>query len=95
MERMNTAIHKAARNFAWLLVCATLGSSASGCELVADFDRSKIPMGGTPGLDAGNVDAGLDATIDADVSDDAGDLDDAGATDASDVDDAGDDSDGG
>ena len=62
-----------------MLLCSAL----IGCELVADFDRSKIPDD-RPGRDAGGerdgstppVDAGRDA-----ASDDAGPDEDAGSDD--------------
>jgi hypothetical protein len=47
----------------WLLVLAPL----VGCELVADFDRGKIPGSGTP-------DSGV-LVRDAGADDDAGDAD--------------------
>jgi hypothetical protein len=52
-----------------------------GCELVVDFDRSRIPEAG---VDSGNVDAGtLDSgTMDAGDDEDSGTDEDAGAEDA-------------
>jgi hypothetical protein len=51
-----------ARLLTLLLLCSAL----TGCELIADFDRSKIPDD-SPGLDGGD-DAGDDAAADRDAS---------------------------
>jgi hypothetical protein len=52
-----------------------------GCELIADFDRSKIPDE-RPGADGGDEDAAaVDGAVDEDATVDAGEDDDAGASD--------------
>lgn len=80
-----------------LLVCV-IAFGASGCQLIADFDRSKIPTdaGQLPdasfdddaGADDGGFDGGVDATLPFDAGHDA-------AQDATTVDDAGTDDDAG
>ena len=58
------------RTASWLLMCGVL---VSGCELVVDFDRSKIPRPDAAmdarmpmdDEDAGSEDAGADAASDA------------------------------
>jgi hypothetical protein len=57
------------------LVCVAL--AADGCELIADFDRDKIPTDGGPTRD-GAPPPTRDATSDADIAEDAGG-DDAGS----------------
>jgi hypothetical protein len=56
----------------------------TGCELIADFDRSKIPDE-RPGADGGDEDAAvdddaavMDGAVDEDATIDAGEDDDAG-----------------
>jgi hypothetical protein len=94
MEGMNTAIHRAGRTFGRTFACLLLCSSLIGCELIADFDRSKIPSNDVPTIDAGDLDASTDAALDAEVADDGGsDIDDSGQAGGDDAGD--DDSDGG
>jgi hypothetical protein len=92
MRRMNNAMQTKMRTFA-LMTAAVAMTVVAGCELIVDFDRTKIADGsdattdGTaPPPDSGN-DTGTtnDATSDADTTEDAGtDANDSGATDASD-----------
>lgn len=63
-------------------IALSLCGLLSGCELIADFDRSKIPRdAGMSTPDAGPGPA-PDAAVDASVEDDAGAEDDAGDDDA-------------
>ena len=55
-----------------LLACAGM---AQACELVADFDRGRIP-----GEDAGTSDASAHATADEDAGDEDAGTSDAGAS---------------
>lgn len=73
----------------WIVLLAVL-SSLAGCELVVDFDRSRIVDGGDAGEDAMLDDGGDDAGDEDAGDEDAGDMDagdeDAGDTDAGDTD---------
>ena len=44
-----------------LVLIIALGVFALGCELIVDFDRTKIPAEGT---EAGTTDSSVDASID-------------------------------
>jgi hypothetical protein len=74
-----------------VLLIAAAGTFALGCELIVDFDRTKIPVEGT---DAATSDSSIDASIDTsqpdtsvvDSATDAADAD----TDAADAADAAD-----
>ncbi len=65
-----------------LLMLMLLCIAVTGCELIADFDRSKIPDD-RPRMDASsNEDAAVsDSAVDEDAAVDAGEDEDAGATD--------------
>jgi hypothetical protein len=65
-----------------LLMIMLLCIAATGCELIADFDRSKIPDE-RPGMDAGgDEDAAVpDSSVDEDATIDAGADEDAGSSD--------------
>ena len=87
MNRMSTSFGDVMRAFFALGLVACLLGALSGCELVADFDRSKIPMPIKPSVDAGRDDedsgqapddAGQDAGLDAAALPDASGEDDAG-----------------
>jgi plastocyanin len=64
-----------------VLVAAFAGAALVGCELVAEFDRSKIPQAG----DGSVADVATDQTTDNNVTPDGGDAGDAATTDASDA----------
>jgi hypothetical protein len=50
------------------LLLALVGLGGPGCQLIADFDRSKIPTDAGQLPEAGPFDAGLDAQfLDADI----------------------------
>ena len=68
----------------------------AGCELIVDFDRTKIVVEGTPESGGGDALPGTDAPIDTGPGTDAGDAGDGGdggppadAADASDAPDGG------
>ena len=44
-----------------IILVAAVGTLALGCELIVDFDRTKIPVEGT---DAATSDSSIDASID-------------------------------
>jgi hypothetical protein len=79
----------------WRLLALLLALASSGCELVADFDRSRIPMeavdGGAGGLPDGAVapTAGSPASDSGTSAPDAGSPSDAAAPDAAPALDAG------
>jgi len=76
-----------------LLLLVVASAFGLGCELIVDFDRSKIPVEGTDatpqpneagGSDTGTdtgTDAGVDTGTDADTGTDSGELD-SGSADA-------------
>jgi hypothetical protein len=65
-----------------LVTLTLLCFALMGCELIADFDRSKIPDE-RPGSDGGGDEdaAAPDGAVDEDAAIDAGEDDDAGASD--------------
>lgn len=67
-----------------VLLTITAGVFGAGCELIVDFDRTKIqpevseasvPDANAPAAEAGTGDAGADAAETQDASDDAADAD--------------------
>lgn len=75
-----------------LSLVIALSAFAAGCELIVDFDRTKIPVENTEGgavtdgavVDTGVTDAATEAATDADAETDAADASDA--ADAADAD---------
>jgi hypothetical protein len=90
MSRHNMNIPKG------LFLLAVVSTAALGCELIVDFDRTKIPVEQTEAgpTDGSVVDTGTDTGVDATVPDasDAG-SDASDASDAADAEDASDASD--
>ncbi len=78
-------------SIATLWLCLALGSALGGCELVADFDRSKLAQA----PDAGGSQAGSDGGAGDDAAAGAGGLDASGGTGGSTDDDSGTDDDAG
>ena len=67
----------------WFVAAVTLATALAGCELIVDFDRSKIPVADTDSgviptpvdgsiPETGATDGGSDATSDAPVTTDGG-----------------------
>lgn len=78
------------RNITKALLLATIvaGTFLAGCELIVDFDRTRIPVDVSEAsvADANVAETSTPAPDASDSDDDAGDAGDAGTADASDAD---------